>query len=160
MQGSLGLEEMPFQGRDVLELVMKVHSKGCWIRLFIKVKSILFYEMLMSFLEVLWHRWSDSIRELRSWIWALGMRVPSSTCIYLQICFGYWLLNRGELKMHYSCSELQIVCCIWLDGTAFVSLTSSTTEAAEKHSSVTATVPLFLSSGENIYWNYLFTLKR
>lgn len=53
MQGRLGTAEVLFQGQDMLELVMKLHPKGCWIRLLVKVKSILMYEMFMSFLEVL-----------------------------------------------------------------------------------------------------------
>lgn len=53
MQRWVGVSEVLLQGQDVLELVMKLHPEGCRIRLFVKVKSILMYEMFMSFLEVL-----------------------------------------------------------------------------------------------------------
>lgn len=143
-KGAWDWKKCLFQGQDVLEPVMKVHSEGFWIRLFIKVKSILFYEMFMSFLEVLWRGWSDSIREPRSWTWVLEMHMPKSASVYFGICFGYWMLNKAELKVLYSCSELQIVCCIWPDSTALVRLTSSTIEAAERHSTFTNSTLIFI----------------
>lgn len=55
VQGRLGVVEV-LQGQDVLELVVKLHLEGCWVRLLIKVKGILMYKMFMSFF------WSVTMR--------------------------------------------------------------------------------------------------
>jgi len=77
--------------------------------------------------------------------------MPGSSGVYLGMCFGYQLLNIAKLKVPDHSSEFQTVCCVLLESTSLVDLTSCNTEAAEKHSSVTITALLLLSSGGNIY---------
>lgn len=76
--------------------------------------------------------------------------MPGSSGVYLGTCFGYRLLNIAKLEVPYRSSEFQTVCCVLPESTSLVALTSCNIEAVEKHSSVTITALLFLSSGGNI----------